>query len=257
MPRLVVFGAGELGGRVAESYAMGVGEVVAFTRTAQRHAALRKAGVHPAVGSPAGALRSDDLLLLALPGNAAQREAVQALAAAGDAPARVVMISSTGYYGQVHGYVDEDTPPGVDEHSRAVADAEAVFRAWAGGRGVVLRTGGLYRSGRGPLSALEQRGAAPLGPPDRTLSLVHYDDAASAARAALLHPAPESTYLVVTPPCPTRSDFYTAACIILQLALPLFDAPLGRPPAEYDVSRLNRDLLPVPAWPRWQAALVP
>jgi nucleoside-diphosphate-sugar epimerase len=253
MRRLVVWGAGELGGRVAAEWVRRGGAAVGVTRSEARHAELRAAGVEAHAGSAVDVLRPDDALFLALPGSAAQREAVEALPFA---PARAVYSGTTGYYGTWSGPVDEDTPPGDDEHARNAAAAEAAFRAATGG-GVVLRFGGLYRKGRGPMGALARTRKVPPGPPDKVLALVHYDDAASAAAAALAHPSPEPAYLVVTPPLPTRREFYTAATVILQLDAPLFGPPLGRPPALPDVRRLRRDLLPEPAWPKWQAALVP
>jgi len=106
------------------------------------------------------------------------------------------------------------------------------------------------------LLSLARRGAPPLRPPDKALALIHYDDAASAAFAALIHPKPERAYLGVTPPCPTRDEFYRLACKMLNLQEPVFGAPIGHPPAEYDVTRLRRDLLPQPAFPDWRAALL-
>jgi nucleoside-diphosphate-sugar epimerase len=130
------------------------------------------------------------------------------------------------------------------------------FRAWIGTHGVVLRLGGLYCHGRGPLAALVRREIAPSGPPDTTLALIHYDDAATAALAALRHPTPEPTYIGVVPPCPTRREFYLCACRLTGLPEPVFAAPLGRPPATYDITRLQRDLLPAPAHPDWRDALL-
>jgi len=255
-PRLVVYGCGTLGALTAAAYAAAHGPCVGYTRTPDRHADLRERGITPNVGSPFGALRPDDRLLLALPGNAAQRAAITELASA-PPPARVVLISSTGYYGQPAGIVDEDLPPGGDARSLEIAQTELLFRAFAGANGVILRTAGLYQRGRGPLSALRSAGRPPLGPPDRTLGLIHYEDAAAAACAALVHPAPEAVYLTVVPPCPSRRDFYLAACVVLDLADPAFDAPLKLPPAVYDNSRLRRDLLPEPRHPRWQESLLP
>ncbi|MCB9545746.1 MAG: hypothetical protein H6706_07760 [Myxococcales bacterium] len=254
MSRVVVWGAGELGGRVARAVAAEGRAVVGATATTGRHAELRAAGVTPHLGPPA--LQADDRLLLALPGSERQIMAISALVGQ-PVPARAVLISSTGYYGTPSGAVHEDTAPGDDPHAALVASAEQAFRAWAGDRGVILRTGGLYRPGRGPLQALIRRGAPPAGPPDRSLALVHYDDAAAAAHAALDHPDPHPVYLSVTPPCPTREAFYTAACVLLDLPLPRFERPLRRPLAQYDVGRLRADLLPTPAHPRWQGALVP
>ncbi len=249
----MVYGAGELGGRVAAAWE---GDVHAYTQSEKRHEALREAGALPVTGSPAKNLRPDDALLLALPGSEKQIMAIGELRHL-PAPERAVLISSTGYYGLASGEVDEDAPMGMGQRAAQVAGLEAAFRHWTGDRGVILRMGGLYRPGRGPLGALKRRGTAPPGPPDKTLALIHYQDATTATLAALQHPQPEGTYLCVTPPCPNRQAFYMAACVLLDLNLPGFTQKTRRPPARYDVTRMRRDLLPEPAHPRWQEALVP
>lgn len=253
--RLVVWGAGELGGRVAVQWAQSGHPVVGLTQGTSRHDDLRRAGVEPRLGSATEVLTPDDVLLLALPGNANQRAAVDALQQT-PPPSRAVLLSSTGYYGTPAGRVDEDTPRGATPHAMHIEAAEFAFRAWAGAGGVVIRFGGLYRPGRGPLSALLRRGAAPAGAPNRTLALIHYADAAMATFAALRHPAPEATYLGVVPPCPTRLEFYARACEAAGLPEPVYTSPLLHPPAEYDVTRLTRDLLPEPEHPDWRDALV-
>ncbi len=255
MTRLVVYGAGALGGRVARAWVEAGGVAVAHTRTDARHEVLRAAGVEPRLGPPA-ILDPADALLLSVPGSDQLTMAVAGLRG-GPVPARAVLIGSTGYYGVATGPVGEHTPPGTDDRALRCVGAEHVFRAWAGEAGVVLRCGGLYARGRGPLAALEETREVPLGPPDKTLALIHYDDAASAALAALRHPAPEPTYLAVTPPCPTRREFYLAACVLLDLGLPGFGPKLRKPTADFDVARLRADLLPLPAHPRWQEALLP
>ncbi len=155
----------------------------------------------------------------------------------------------------IQGMVNEDTPPGDDPRSASIAATERAFNAWTAGNGVVLRLGGLYSRGRGPMSGLARRGAPRLRPPDKALALIHYDDAAAAVNAGLQHPQPENVYLAVTPPCPTRQEFYELACRLLGLPAPGFAPPLGQPPATFDVTRLRRDLLPKPAYPDWHAAL--
>ena len=255
MSRTWVWGAGELGGRVARLAVDAGGAVVGLTRTPKRHKALRRAGVEPRRGAPSE-IAPDDRLLLALPGNAAQLQAIKALAGT-PPPRRAVLISSTGYYGGRGGLVDADTPPGETPRAQAVAGVEATFRAWAGEAGVILRLGGLYRRGRGPLSAFRKRGHAPTGPGDKTLALIHYDDAATAAFAVLGHGTPRDTYLGVTPPCPTRREFYLAASVLLGLNLPSIGCDTGQPPAKYGVEALRADILSAPAHPRWQEALVP
>lgn len=252
--RLVVWGAGELGGLVAVSWAQSGHAVVGITQSTSRHDDLRRAGVEPHTGSAVDVLTPEDMLLLALPGNANQQAAVDALRHI-TSPQRAVLISSTGYYGAPVGRVNEDTPRGETPHAASVEAAELAFRAWAGASGVVIRCGGLYRPGRGPMSALLRRGAAPEGPPNRTLSLIHYADAAAATLAALRHPAPQVTYVGVVTPCPTRHEFYSRACEVAGLPEPVFTSPLPHPPAEYDAAYLMRDLLPEPAHPDWRDAL--
>ena len=252
--RLIIWGAGELGARVAALWAKN-GPVLAYTRTDARHKRLRELGAEPRTGSPAGVLTSKDTLLLSLPGSDRQALAVAQLTGA-PIPSRTVLISSTGYYGAASGRVDERTPAGRGERAARVAGVENAFRAWDS-KGVILRLGGLYRPGRGPLSALLRRGEAPLGPPNRTLALIHYDDAARATYRALRHQAPQDTYLVVVPPCPTRQAFYQAACVLLDLPLPTFSPTLKQPPADYDIARMRADLLPEPLHQRWQEALIP
>ena len=256
MSRLIVWGAGELGSRVARLWRQNDGPVLGLTRSEQRHPALLALGIEPQVGSAAGWLQPDDLLLLSLPGHETQGEALQQfLQGQIPAPARAVLISVTGYYGAAAGRVDEETPAGEGPRPAEIAAVEQMFRRWAGEAGVILRLGGLYSAERGPFSALARRKSFRLGPPDKTLALIHYDDAATATWAALRRPAPEPVYLGVTPPCPTRQEFYQEACRRLDLPNPVFSELLGQPPTEYDVSRLRRDLLPWPAYPDWRAAL--
>lgn len=252
MSRLIVWGAGELGGRVAERCTDG--EVIGLTKTTRRHAHLRALGVDARVGSAVPLLQKQDRLLISLPGTETKAEALSALTTVAP-PRRIILISTTGYYDPPSGLIDETTPAGPSARAQRIADLERDFMNWAGDSGVIVRLGGLYGSGRGPMAALARRGTAALKPPNKTLPLIHYQDAAQAVSAALQHPQPAPVYLAVTPPCPTRRQFYEAACARLDLALPAFEDPLPTGPATYDVSRLRRDLLPDPAYPDWRAVL--
>jgi nucleoside-diphosphate-sugar epimerase len=263
--RLVVVGAGDVGGEVARRWVGGGGEAVGFTASTARHQELAAAGVEPRVGEAAEILRPDDRVLLSTSGSESQRLRVEALA--GTTVRRAVMTGSTGIYGAARGRIDEATPPGAGGRARAAAETEAAFRAWAP-QGVILRLGGLYRRGRGPLQPLLRRGEPPSGPPDRALVLIHRDDAVRALLAALTHPHPDTIYLAVTPPAPRRDIFYREACRLHGLPEPSFGDPVGPGEAAsgpgpdgtgaaawYDVSRLRRDLLPDPAHPDWHEAV--
>ncbi len=254
MGRLVIWGAGELGGRVALLWRRGHrGEVIGVLRGAAREDDLRGAGVEPTRELPPDFIQPDDLLVLALPGSLKQRAAVMTLEVV-KPPRRSILISSTAVYGSAAGRVDEDTPLGGGERAEAAVRAESDFREWAGSSGVILRFGGLHRPGRGPIGALRRNGVAHPGPPNRALPLIHYDDAAQAVFGALSIRDPEPVYLGVTPPSPTRAAFYQRACAVLGLPDPTFTEPLPHEPATFDVSRLRRDLLPTPAQPDWRAA---
>ena len=243
--RLIVLGAGALGGRVARRWP---GEVVAVTRTPRRHEALRADGILPTLEIP-------DLtgahVLVATNGSANQREVCARLTGV---PARAVLTSSSAFHRGQRGVVRPSDPQGTGPRAEAAAAAEEAFLAWAGDSGVRLRFGGLYAEGRGPTSVLLRRGHAPEGPPDRPLSLIHYDDAATACLSALTHPESDPVYLVTMPPLPTRQQFYEAACAAHGLPAPTFSAPEGVR-LSYDTSAAQRDLLPQPAFPDWRAAL--
>lgn len=250
--RVIIVGAGTLGGRVGARLAADGHEVHALTATPHRHAALAAQGMLPSTQPASTLLQPGDHVLLCLPGSQAQAEAARSLATA-PTPARVVLASSTAYYGEQAGHVTPSTPPG--EGARTEACVAAEHAASALGASVIVRLGGLYERGRGPVQPYRRSGEAPVGPPDRTLALIHYDDAATALYAALLHPSPQPCYHAVSDPLPSRQAFYEAASALHGLPAPRFSEPLGPPARSYALTALRRDLLPEPAWPDWHAAL--
>lgn len=255
-PRILIYGAGELGGRVGALAARHGHPALGFTAGTGRHARLRAAGIDPRTDGPAQALTPNDWLLFALPGHERQGQAVADLAHL-PPPRRAVFISTVGVYGEAPtGLLTEESPIPDEARAQAILAAEQAFREWAGENGVVLRCAGLYGPGRGPIHALARRGYPRPGPPDKGLALIHYEDAAQAAFRALLHPNPSPLYNLVMPPVPSRAEFYRAACQALGLPAPQFTPPLNQPPADYDIRRLRGDLLPDPGWPDWRAALV-
>ncbi len=252
MGRLVIWGAGELGGRVAKLWPHG--PVVGITKTLKRHSTLQAMGVEARVGSAVDVLKPDDTLLLAIPGFAAQGEAIAQLAHT-PPPQRAVLISSTGYYGpNASGRITTDTSPGSEERPQNIAATEQAFRHWAGDAGIVIRFGGLYRPGRGPITPLARRGTVPPGPPNKLLALIHYDDAALATSKALELSNPDPTYIGITLPSPTRQEYYTAACQSLDLAPPKFTEVLSNPP-QYDITSFHSQLLPQPTHSDWYEAI--
>lgn len=197
------------------------GPIVAVTATPTRHPALRARGALPTVEVPS--TTASDRVVLMVPGSAGQAAAIASLR--GERPGRAVLVGTIGIHAPYVGVVRPDSPPGAGPRATDAVHAEAVFRAWCPG-GVVLRCGGLWREGRGPAAAFERKGSAPEGPPDAPLPLIHYDEAARAIAALLLHPAPPAVVLGVTAST-TREAFYAGLAASLGLPVPAFTAPLG------------------------------
>ncbi|MEZ4321501.1 MAG: hypothetical protein R3F61_28775 [Myxococcota bacterium] len=216
---LTVFGAGELGGRIAARWK---GPVRAVTKTVRRHAELAAHGASPTLDWPA--LTPDDLAVLALSGSASQLEAIERLAH-GPVPRRVLLVSTTGFHRPYEGTVRPTDPPGSEPRAQAAARTEQAFREWAGDRGVILRCAGLWHATRGPGAAFARSRTAPPGAPDAPIPLVHYDDAATLAVAALLVPSPP--VLLAVTATPSREAFYAAAAAVVGCDPPVFTAPTG------------------------------
>ncbi|MBV72192.1 MAG: hypothetical protein CMH52_12765 [Myxococcales bacterium] len=255
MTRCVIWGAGELGGRVGR-LAIGEGyDVHAYTATTSRHSDLQSAGIKTSVGDPPP-FEPTDLVLLSIAGTDSLHEAIKRVVAHAP-PKRIILTSSTGYYHSRAGIIDAESEAGESPRAQKIAAMETAFQLWAKDAGVILRLGGLYRIGRGPMSAYQKKKNIPPGPPNKVLALIHYDDAAQATFAAMTRADPKPHYIVVSSVCPTRQEFYLAASVLLGLPIPSFGKPMLGPPMDYDTQHMELDLLPAPSHPRWQTALVP
>ena len=124
---------------------------------------------------------------------------LQALAAQGQAPHRIVFTSSTAVYGQTDGsWVDEASPTEPrDFRGRRLLQAERLFEA-SGRPATVVRLGGIYGPGRTRLIERLRRGQAACaeGPP-RYGNRIHRDDGAGALRHVVELARPASLYLAV------------------------------------------------------------
>ena len=143
-----------------------------------------------------------------------------------DRAGRVVYAGSTGVYGQNDGeWVDEDSPAEPrSESGKACLEAEEILRSSAL-PSTILRYSGLYGPGR----IMRREGllkAEPIvGDPDKFLNLIHIDDAARAAIAALDHPEPGVLYLATDNRPAPRREFYTLAAEALEAPAPRFEVP--------------------------------
>jgi nucleoside-diphosphate-sugar epimerase len=151
-----------------------------------------------------------------------------------DRTGRLVYASTTGVYGQDDGgWVDEQSPTEPrHEGGRIALDAEHLVRAFERERGlpaIVLRFAGLYGPGRLPRSAGLARGEIMAGDPGSYLNLVHVDDAAAAAIAALDRGAPGEVYLVCDDRPIPRIEFFALVADHLGVPAPRFEAQTPGP----------------------------
>ena len=150
---------------------------------------------------------------------------------------RVVYASSTGVYGQTEGeWVNLQTRPDPrTESGKICLEAEERLAGWARKRNrstsvVVLRFAGLYGPGRVVRSTLIARGEPIPGDPSKLLNLIHIDDAARAAVAALVIPNPDPIYLVSDDRPVTRLEYYSLVASLLDAPEPRFVTPDGGSP---------------------------
>jgi len=154
----------------------------------------------------------------------------------------IVYVSSTGVYGgDDGGWVDEETPPGPrTESGRACLEGEGLVRsceAATGLRATIVRFSGLYGPGRIMRSEGLIRGEPVVGDPDKFLNLIHIDDAAAVAVAALDRGGSGELFLGSDDRPAPRREFYERAAEAMGAPPPRFrPAEPGSPEARREGS---------------------
>jgi nucleoside-diphosphate-sugar epimerase len=145
---------------------------------------------------------------------------------------RFVQASSTSVYGQTGGeWVDEESPARpLFQSGKIVLEAEECVRAWASDRGaplsaIVIRYAGLYGPDRLVRLGLVKAGEPIPGDPDKLLNLIHIDDAAQVAVAALAALAAEPVYLACDDRPVTRREYYAHVATLVGAPAPRFEPP--------------------------------
>jgi nucleoside-diphosphate-sugar epimerase len=151
-------------------------------------------------------------------------------------PERAFFISSTRVYREdAGGWVDEDSPLDLeDPYARAIIDAEQrLLDALPGA--VVLRAGGLYGHGPGPLLKRVAAGKHTPVQPERFSNRIHRDDVAGFICYALETPLTERVYnLVDDDPAPIQE---VEAWLCGQLGQP-YEPPPGTGPDDAGHKRI-------------------
>ena len=148
---------------------------------------------------------------------------------------RVVLISSTGVFGEANGHwVNEDSPcRPTRETARILLEAEQLLAAHRlGSLSIALRLAGLYGRGRLPrISAPSTQSGQPmLVPPGHWVNLIHVDDAASVVLAAEAHAKPPRTYVVSDGQPVDRREYLRCLAELTGAPPPCFvDAGGGQP----------------------------
>ncbi|WZO99588.1 NAD-dependent epimerase/dehydratase family protein [Isosphaeraceae bacterium EP7] len=138
-----------------------------------------------------------------------------------------VYASSTGVYGRDDGgWVDEAYPPEPrGDSGRACLAAEGLVRGRANLASVILRYSGLYGPGRVVRRASIEKGEPIPGDPEKWLNMIHIEDAASAAIAALDRPEAGNLYVATDDRPVPRREYYELVAQALGVAPPPFAPP--------------------------------
>jgi nucleoside-diphosphate-sugar epimerase len=157
---------------------------------------------------------------------------------------RFVYAGSTGVYGQTDGEWVDETSPTCPQHEsgRVCLAAEELVLNWANtndhsASAIILRFAGLYGPGRIVRRSILERGEPIPGDPQKYLNLIHIDDAAQAASAALATGKGEPIYVVSDDRPVTRQEYYSRMATLLDTPDPRFEPPMsGSPDAARDAT---------------------
>lgn len=224
MTDVLIVGCGDIGGRVAALERAQGRRVAGLVRSDESARRLRTAGVHPLVvdlDAPESLrdLPVRDALIYYFappPGKGVtdpRMEAFVSVLERAGPPSRVVLISTTGVYGDCRGeWVTEDRPPNpqADRAKRRLA-AETALRRWSGNSGVpvvILRVPGIYGRGMLPEQRLRDREPVLREEESPYSNRIHADDLARVCCAAGQHANPGTLYNVSDGHPTTMTDFF-------------------------------------------------
>ncbi|MFM2368014.1 MAG: hypothetical protein RL619_310 [Bacteroidota bacterium] len=135
---------------------------------------------------------------------------------------KLIFISSTSVYGDIHTVVSEETAPQPDtESGKQLLETEQLLQSNEHFKTTVLRFGGLIGEDRHPIKFLA--GRENLDNPDAPINLIHQEDCIGIILKIIETNSWDETFNAVTPYHPSRERYYTQKAINLNLDLPKFD----------------------------------
>ncbi|HEV7282041.1 MAG TPA: SDR family oxidoreductase [Pirellulaceae bacterium] len=243
MAAKLVLGCGYLGRRVAEVWKEAGHDIYAATRSAERAAAFKAAGLNPVVADLTRQTPDFSPVHTALfavswdrSSGATPRQvyveglgrAIDALKRSSPALETFLLVSTTGVYGDGDGgEIDEDSPcHPTRESGQAYVEAERLLaESWLGDRSIILRLAGIYGPGRIPLLGELQRREPLAVREDASLNLIHVDDAVAAILACEAKAPRPSLYCVSDGHPVRRGEWYRAVASAFGLPQPVFREP--------------------------------
>lgn len=191
---VLILGCGFTGERVAKRMLARGARVIATAREPARLAALGVEGIR--VEDVPRVIEPGCVVLHSIPPD----NAPNVVSLLGNAPSRVVYLSTTGVYGSAH-LVDETTEADwSSERARVRLEAEAAIQrgSWSS---LILRPAAIYGPGRGVHESVK-RGTYPAT--ENFISRIHVDDLAAHAEAALLSNLTGAYPVADEEPCRSR-----------------------------------------------------
>jgi nucleoside-diphosphate-sugar epimerase len=234
--RVFIVGCGYLGKRVAAVELSRGKHVRALARSPGSVASLRAIGVEPVSGDLdlSASLRAIDVSGVLvyyfapppLRGTTDARiESFLHVIDLARPPKRLVLVSTTGVYGDCAGaWIDEDSPvnPATDRARRRLA-AEDAARAWCARTRVpvtILRTPGIYGPGRLPVERVRKRLPVLREEESPWSNRIHIDDLVAACLAAADQDLGGRIYNVSDGNPTTMTDYFNRLADLLKLARP-------------------------------------
>jgi nucleoside-diphosphate-sugar epimerase len=204
MARLVLFGPGYTGARIASALQRGGWHVDAITRAT------------PVEAARAALVQASHVVSTVPP----TEDADPVLAAYGDAIGKVPWIgylSSTGVYGDTKGaWVDESAALAGRRDGRIAADL-----AWQGLGARVFRLPGIYGPGRAMFDRLKSGQAHRIDAPGQVFCRIHVDDIVTGVLAAMRQ-GPAGIYNLTDDIPAPQNHVVEFACGLMRLPLPSF-----------------------------------